>query len=321
MDSQNKGFLTVLESFNVPKSIIPKLGELYDLNMLLPLKNLIDSFGVYKSHEINFGFSNRKIAEEVTNYLESMYPGLKPHFSNNVLTIDFENIKALNTVEAKLNDLNLAISDRRTIIVIADNDSTKIPGIPHFTMSKAKELFKFPPNHPIVNTAYAMAEVYPDHYIQLSEFHEYFKQTKHAAFIELCASLGAKEICIEKAEINNQNLDINSDIKAPLASLGLGINVRQSKETGEKVAFSFSEENKGIKEYDSPWINSEASWRSMNNLRRKNHLHEVGAEFTCVDDMGINVNLTSQIQTVGVNIGGSFSEMTKIRLSYNVVFW
>jgi len=236
---------------------------------------------VDKKSRMDIEFSLRE-ALSSGNYV--VIPGIFEHRT------EPEIFESQNVVESKINDLNLTVSDRRIIIIIADNASVKMHGIPHYTMSEAKKLFRFPPNHPIVNTAYAMAEVYPDHYVQLSEFHEYFKQTKHAAFIELCASLGAKEICIEKAELNNQNLDINSDIKTPLASLGLGINIRQNKETGEKVAFKFSDENKGIKEYDSPWINAEPSWRSMNNLRRKNHLQEIGAEFTYVDDMGINAN-------------------------------
>lgn len=60
---------------------------------------------------------------------------------------------------------------------------------------------------------------------------------------------------------------------------------------------------------------------SMNNLRKNNHLTELGAEFTCLDDMGINTNLSAKLLGVGVNIGGSFKEITKIRLNYNVVFW
>jgi hypothetical protein len=59
----------------------------------------------------------------------------------------------------------------------------------------------------------------------------------------------------------------------------------------------------------------------MNTLRRNNHLKEIAAEFSCVDDMGINAKLTAQLGAVGINIGGSFQEMTKIRLSYNVIFW
>jgi len=235
----------------------------------------------------------------------------------NLLATEFN-----NNSDVTINDSSVSIHDRRVILVLHD-ESKKVSLVnqPQYTIEKALQLFKFPPNHPIANTAYAMADVFPDHYIPLSEFHEYFKQTKHAAFIELCASLGAKEITIERAEINNQTLDINGDIKTPLSQLGLGINVKENHETGEKIAFKFSEKNKGVKDYDSPWINTEASWRSMIKFRKDNDMSEVGAEFNCVDDMGINANLTAQLRGVGVNIGGSFQEMTKIRLSYNVLFW
>ena len=52
-------------------------------------------------------------------------------------------------------DLSLSFSDRRVIIVIADNGLPKLLGKAHYTISKAKELFKFPANqfpanHPIL---------------------------------------------------------------------------------------------------------------------------------------------------------------------------
>ena len=139
--------------------------------------------------------------------------------------------------------------------------------------------------------------------------------------MKLCADLGAKEIYIESAEINGQNLDINADVKTPLTKLGLNFSLRQNRDTGEISAYRFSEENKGIKEYDSPWLHTEPSWRSMYDLRRENHLQEIGVEFNYVDDFGINASLTSKFGPVGVNIGGSFSDMTKIKLSYRVIFW
>ena len=193
-----------------------------------------------------------------------------------------------------LNPVLSQVSDRRIIVVIADEDSPPVLiGIPSYTVPKARDLFKFPVNHPIANTAYAMTEVYPDSYVTIAEFHNYFKEIKHAAFIELCANLGAKEIYLESAEINNRGLDINADINTPLKSLGLGLSVHKNKETGEISAFRFSEENKGIKEYDSPWFHTEPSWRSMSNLRWKNHLSEIGTEFTYIDDFGINASLTA----------------------------
>ena len=74
-------------------------------------------------------------------------------------------------------------------------------------------------------------------------------------------------------------------------------------------------------DYDSPWLNTEPSWRIMNNMRRNNFLKEFVAEFSYVDDMGINSQFASKILKYGINIGGSFIEMTKIKLKYKVIFW
>ena len=146
-----------------------------------------------------------------------------------------------------MDDTFLSPHQRRTIVILpngANNVSFVINDIPKYTISKSTELFKFPPNHPVANTAYAMADVFPDYYIPINGFHEYFKQTKHASFVELCANLGAKEICIENIEINDKVLDINGDITTPLYNLGLGISIKNNNETDQRIAFKFSEENR-----------------------------------------------------------------------------
>ena len=232
-----------------------------------------------------------------------------------------EMLERLEKGKIMIDDPSLALSDRRIIVIIADNGSAKMPIIPYYTMSKAKQLFKFSPNHPIALTAYAMAEVNPDSYVPVSEFHEYFKQRKCQAFLKLCAALGAKEIYLESAIINDKSLNLNADVKAPLVSLGLGFSFKQNRETGEISAYKFSEENKNIKAYDSPWLHTEPTWQTMYELRRESYLKEIGADFNYVDDMGINANLSLTLGLVGANIGGSFHETTKFRLSYRVVFW
>jgi len=224
------------------------------------------------------------------------------------------------------NDVSMPVSSRKTIVVVANDgippsSFTSLGNIPYYTISKALELFNFPPNHPTTPASYTMIDLFPDVYVPTSGFHEYYKQRKHQAFLELCANLGAKEIDIASVEINDRSLDIKGDIAGPLSSLGLGINAHESSKTGMKIAFRFSEGNKGIKNYDSPWLQTEPSWLAMNNMRRQNHLSEIGAEFNCTDNMGIDANLAANFSKAKINIGGSFTEMTKIRLSYHVVFW
>jgi hypothetical protein len=82
---------------------------------------------------------------------------------------------------------------------ISDGKYAKKIGIPIFKDDDIKDLFKFPPQHPILNSAYAVADMTPNQYVPLATFHEYMKQAKHAAFIELAACLGAKEIHLEHA--------------------------------------------------------------------------------------------------------------------------
>jgi hypothetical protein len=256
----------------------------------------------------------------IVNHFPSLDVNIISNHDCSDIFVSFSSLDTVN-INIPLADESMPISERRSIMVVPDDGQPKLADVSTYTMSKALTLFKFPPNHPITNAAYAMVDVYPNHYVPLAGFHEHYKQNKHAAFIELCANLGAKEICIESAEINEQTLDIKADIKTPISKLGLGLNVVENHETGQKIAFKFSEDNKHIKEFDSPWLYTEPSWMSMYNLRRNNHLMELGAEFTCLDDMGINANLTNKLKSVGVNIGGNFQEMTKIRLSYSVIFW
>jgi hypothetical protein len=220
-----------------------------------------------------------------------------------------------------------AVEEYRNSEILVTEDDNLIKNaenklhIPCIPISEARSCFKFPPNNPVHNTAYAMVDVFPNYYVPLSQFHEYYKQTKHAAFIELCAHLGAKEIYIESAEINNQTLDVNGDIRGDLANLNLGISIRESRDTGMKAAFTFSKANRRIKDFDTPWMYTESSWQSLNNLRRRNHLQTINAEFNCTDDFGINANLSAQLGALGINIGGKFTGMTKIRLVYAVIFW
>jgi len=328
--SKAKSLFDNLEVYYLGKNQLMKelYSEVYCTEEITPYIGKKDSYVVFrilgkklKRDDTADIVAGRAILDLVSHfpslYLDILFTARSAYAD---IFVSFSSLDAIG-INLPLADESLPISERRSIMVVPDGGQPKLAGVSTYTMSKALELFKFPPNHPITNSAYAMVDVYPDHYVPLAGFHEHYKQTKHAAFIELCANLGAKEICIESVEINEQTLDVKADIKTPMAKLGLGINIRENHETGQKIAFKFSEANKHIKDFDSPWLYTEPSWKSMNNLRRNNHLTELGAEFNCLDDMGININLSSKLQSVGVNIGGNFQEMTKIRLSYSVIFW
>jgi hypothetical protein len=182
---------------------------------------------------------------------------------------------------------------------------------------KLKNNYRFPPNHPIKDTAYALCYLIPDLYIPISNFHNYFQEMKHAAFVQLCASLGAKEIIVNDIEIDNKKLDLNGSMPETISRFGL----KHDKNHELKIAYTFSEGNKEIKDYDSPWIDTEPTWKAMIELRKQNYLKTFDCEYNYTDDFGINANLKTKIQAFDINIGGNFNAMKKTIIKYNVKFW
>jgi hypothetical protein len=201
----------------------------------------------------------------------------------------------------------------------------KFLGYPIYDITVADNFFKFPPNHPQKDTAYAMCDLLPDLYIPIDSFHEYLQHMKHSDFIQLCASLGAKEVYLESGKINNKNFTLNMDTEIPaeIGNLGIGCtaNFKSSKNTLGKLAFTFSEKNKEIKNFNSPWIDTEPTWKAMINMRKNNYVETFKAEYNYIDNFGIDSKISAKIKNAGVNTGLSYTEINKLELKYNVVFW
>jgi hypothetical protein len=159
-----------------------------------------------------------------------------------------------------------------------------------------------------------MCDLLPDKYVPLNIFHTYFQQKKHSSFIELCASLGAKEVYLEFAEIDNKSYKINtsSDILIEeLSKLGVNLNVNGHKNMNGKIAYTFSEKNNKIKDYQSVWIETEPTWESMIKMRINNHAKTCNVEYNYTDDFGINADVIAKCADFWINIGGEFNKMKK----------
>jgi hypothetical protein len=198
-------------------------------------------------------------------------------------------------------------------------------GHPIYDITLANKYFKFPPNHPQKDTAYAMCDLIPDQYVPINMFHDYFQHMKHSDFVQLCASLGAKKVYLESGKINKKgfSFDVDTEIPTELGNLGIefATKFKSGKNVYGKLAFSFSEKNKEIKEFYSPWIDTEPTWQAMINMRKNNYVETFKAEYNYVDNFGIDSNISAKIKNAGVNIGGLFTELNKIELKYNVIFW
>lgn len=187
--------------------------------------------------------------------------------------------------------------------------------------------FKFPPQHPQKGIIYSCPDFESEFYIPLSNFHQHSLKLKESAFIEMCAHLGAKEILL--VEETEDNLKINLKTKADdiptqtgNASASLKTDYKNNQTSTGKISFSFPKPLKNnIMNYESKWIESEPTWRTLQKVRLENRVLEYSAELNYTDEMGITVDLAGKMSKMGLNIGGEFNKIKKVERKYKVLFW
>lgn len=202
---------------------------------------------------------------------------------------------------------------------------SKLP-YPVIGSDEAKRYFKFPPNHPKESITYSCCDFEPETYVPISIFHEFMFQKKLAAFQELCANLGVKEGYIDFSENHSSEAKFNVGLKNIQTGIGkVSSNVdfgnNSNKSFSSSNSFSFPKPTNKIQVTTNPWLNTEPTWQTMQNLRIRNKLEKYTGDFQYIDDMGINIELATKLEKVGFNIGGNFSRSVNGKFKFNVTFW
>ncbi|WP_343679424.1 hypothetical protein [Chryseobacterium arthrosphaerae] len=185
--------------------------------------------------------------------------------------------------------------------------------------------FKFPPQHPKNGFVYACSDVEPDLYLPLSMFHSYMYQSKLSAFNELCSALGAKTCRVISVEENGKIITNNIEIDKIPSKLGLlssKLTLKTTKKTNSEsiVYLELPKPNK-IKSYESLWLDSEPTWKSLQKIRLNNDLLKYTVDLNYTDEMGVDTKLAASINSIGGNIGGTFTGITKVMYRFEVEFW
>jgi len=190
----------------------------------------------------------------------------------------------------------------------------------------ARKQFRFPVNHPVDGVAYACSETEPDLYVPLARFHQYMYEAKLAAFHNLCANLGARRCIVVYAEEDGKDITFNIGVSGIPTQTGtisgnVGAGFSQRKSESAKVFAEYPKPNRPITGSQSGWMNGEPTWVMMQKERLERNLLKYQAEFTYLDDMGINADLAANIAGFGINIGGKFEEMHRRKWIFDVEFW
>src|SRR5262245_33329010 len=196
------------------------------------------------------------------------------------------------------------------LLIKALKGAGKLP-YPLFDLRTARDQFKFPINHPIDGLAYVCCETEPDLYVPLASFHQYMYEAKLAAFHELCANLGVRHCTVIYAEEDGQDITTRvraSGIPTQIGPVSVGLRTSTSQHSSETAAVftAYPPPNRPLTETRSGWMNGEPTWGVMQRLRFERNLERYRAEFSYLDDMGIDANVAAKIAGVGLDIGGEF---------------
>ncbi|UTC61660.1 hypothetical protein E4O05_08855 [Treponema sp. OMZ 787] len=184
---------------------------------------------------------------------------------------------------------------------------------------------KFPPQHPVDGVLYASSDCDCKTYIPFYDFHRYMRDYKLSDFIDMCAGLGARYCKVLYAEEDGKNITESLKLSNIPTSAG-NLNIQQSASFSSQHNFSCNYQysfNKptAIRESHSLWLNSEPSWKKLQEMRLKNDVSTYNADFTYLDEMGITGDLAVSLVNIGLNLGGEFRKIVKTIYKFEVVFW
>ena len=178
------------------------------------------------------------------------------------------------------------------------------------TSSQAESL-SFPNGHPLPNVVYAGDPGVAGNYYPVANFHRFVFEGKVAEAIRLLRSLGATEISVEYLEGFDRGAGVDFSISSPAGEggeVGGGVNRTNKASSGAKITMHLSPTMPARTPGDLIWFGSEPLWREVANARLESGLRAFTIDVNYTDDFGINANLKAKIISVGLELGGKFTE-------------
>lgn len=191
----------------------------------------------------------------------------------------------------------------------ARSDSANLPYLA-VTNSQAKNL-KFPYGHPRRNVVYAADPGVAGNYYPIASFHRVLFVGKVAEALRLLRSLGATEISIEYLEGFDRGAGVDFSISPPESAgveIGGGVKATNKASSGAKITMQLSPTMPMQIPKDLIWFSSEPLWQELANARLESGLRAFTIDVNYTDDFGINASLKAKIASVGLELGGTFTE-------------
>jgi hypothetical protein len=198
--------------------------------------------------------------------------------------------------------------------------------------SKAIQLFKFPPGHPLPAVVYIAHPLILGQYFPMAQFHQALFQEKYNEIIDVLMALGATEIKVICKEGWTKTITSNIGGSATVPAMRVEV-TETNKEKQKKQKFSLSEPYKminrsvsasssssasnqviyhaALKGSNEPrlpkelnWYSHEPDWQQLGDGRINHGLLECQLTINNQNNFGITTELVNSISSVGINLGG-----------------
>jgi hypothetical protein len=219
-------------------------------------------------------------------------------------------------------------SDKDDAFLMAEFENSLGLNVPiaRFTPSEARRLFRFDVGHTASNgTLYLRHPTFEDRYIAPAEFSRILAREREAAFRQLAAALGARQLELVQASVKTKKELFGSKVSIPEAAADVGIKASfDSDGSFRRQVYATFGKPLSIPHVPAdlePWVAMDPDLRTMARARTEaNQLSiRVNLEFKQTQSLGGQV--AAKVAGRGLDIGGTYKELSHSTWSFEVHFW
>jgi hypothetical protein len=156
----------------------------------------------------------------------------------------------------------------------------------------------------------------------MAAFHRVLFEQKVVEAVELLAALGAKEIQVRQVMGSEASKDVAASVLLPgVVNVG-GAAGQVTKHAGE-VLYNLSLDPAGPPHVppNLQWYPHERFWQSVAKLRLEGGLLDFSLDVSYEDDFGVNAKLTATVESIGLDLGGKYADLTSTKWQMRGSFW
>lgn len=195
--------------------------------------------------------------------------------------------------------------------------------IPHLSPREAWTRFQFDHGHPQDGAVYISHPVLDNHYLIPALANERLAQEKVAAFMDLTAALGAKEMYLVNAEILDRKKAAKFDIATEAAKVGIEYTRINNADVERKLFRQFQKPSKPpyVPENIKKWLEEDPKMRSVANARINAKVVKDQALIKIENRIDIASSVTVGFEKRSIGAGGEMKNVISQVFSFSIEYW